>query len=117
MPAVFQDMFGWEEMVARVADAYHALPHEDRAVAAVNANNYGQAAAIDFFGEDHGLPKAISTHNAYWYWGPRDYTGDVMLTVGVRPQALQSAFGHCHRTGGRSITPACMHSALESVPM
>lgn len=92
MPEVFQDMFGWEEMVADVADAYHALPHEDRAVAAVNANNYGQAAAIDFFGEDHGLPKAISTHNAYWYWGPRDYTGDVMLTVGVRPQALSGAF-------------------------
>ena len=92
MPAAFQDMFGWEEMVAAVAEAYHALPHEDRAVAAVSANNYGQAAAIDFFGEDYGLPKAVSTHNAYWYWGPRHYTGEVFLTVGVRPQALQSAF-------------------------
>ncbi len=92
MPTAFQDMFGWEEMVATVAEAYHALPHEDRAVAAVSANNYGQAAAIDLFGEDHGLPKAVSTHNAYWYWGPRDYTGEVFLTVGVRPQALSGAF-------------------------
>ncbi len=99
MPAVFQDMFGWEELVATVADAYHALPHEDRAVASINANNYGQAAAIDFFGEDHGLPKAISTHNAYWYWGPRDYTGDVMISVGVRPQSLANAFEFGQRVG------------------
>ncbi len=99
MPAAFQDMFGWEEMVAQVAAAYHALPHEDRAVAAVSANNYGQAAAIDFFGEEYGLPKAVSTHNAYWYWGPRDYTGEVFMTVGVRPQALSGAFESGEQVG------------------
>ncbi len=92
MPVVFQDMFGWEEMVADVAEAYFALPHEERAIAAVSANNYGQAAAIDFFGEEQGLPKAISTHNSYWYWGPRDYTGEVLLTVGVQPHSLSQAF-------------------------
>ena len=92
MPVAFQDMFGWEEMVARVAEVYHALPPEDRAVAAISGNNYGQAAAIDFFGSKYDLPKSISTHNSYWYWGPRDYTGEVFITVGVRSEALQGAF-------------------------
>jgi hypothetical protein len=92
MPDAFQDMFGWEEMVASVAEVYHALPPEERAVASISGNNYGQAAAIDFFGPKYGLPKAISTHNSYWYWGPRDYTGEVFITVGVRPEALQRAF-------------------------
>jgi hypothetical protein len=92
MPPPFQDMFGWEEMVQQVADVYNALPQEARAVAAVSGNNYGQSAAIDFFGPRYGLPKAISTHNNYWYWGPREYTGEILITIGVRPQALQSAF-------------------------
>ena len=92
MPGAFQDMFGWEEMVAAVAEVYHALPPEERAVASISGNNYGQAAAIDFFGPEYGLPKAISTHNSYWYWGPRDYTGEVFITVGVRPEALQRGF-------------------------
>lgn len=92
MPDAFQDMFGWEEMVATVADVYNSLPPAERAVASISGNNYGQAAAIDFFGPKYGLPKAISTHNSYWYWGPRDYTGEVFITVGVRPEALQRAF-------------------------
>ncbi len=92
LPA-FQDMFGWEEMVQEVARIYHSLPEEMRSVAAISGNNYGQSAAIDFFGPKYGIPKAICTHNNYWYWGPRDYTGEVLITIGVRPQALQSAFG------------------------
>jgi 4-amino-4-deoxy-L-arabinose transferase-like glycosyltransferase len=92
MPAAFQDMFGWEEMVAAVAEVYHALPQEQREVAAISGNNYGQSAAIDFFGPKYGLPKSVCSHNSYWYWGPRDYTGEVFITVGVRKEALQGAF-------------------------
>lgn len=92
MPVAFQDMFGWEEMVATVAEVYHALPPEQCEVAAVSGNNYGQAAAIDFFGPAYGLPKSVCTHNSYWYWGPRDHTGELLITVGVRKEALQGAF-------------------------
>jgi hypothetical protein len=28
------------------------------------------------------LPKAISNHQSYWYWGPRDYNGDIMIILG-----------------------------------
>jgi hypothetical protein len=28
------------------------------------------------------LPAAISNHNNYWYWGPRDYTGDIVIVLG-----------------------------------
>jgi hypothetical protein len=82
LPQVFADMFGWEEMVQRVARAYHALPAEDRARCSIFADNYGEAGAIDFFGPSYGLPPAISPHNNYWLWGPRGGTGDVMILVG-----------------------------------
>ena len=82
LPQVFADMFGWEELVQRVAGVYHALPEADRARCAIFAGNYGEAGAIDFFGQRYGLPRAICRHNNYWLWGPRDYTGELMIIVG-----------------------------------
>lgn len=82
MPQHYADMFGWEDMVQRVARVYHALPPEDRAKCAIMGENYGEAGAIDFFGPRYGLPAAISGHNNYWLWGPRGATGEVMILVG-----------------------------------
>lgn len=81
LPQHFGDMFGWPEMVAAVAKIYHALPPEDRAKAAIYAGNYGEAGAIDFFGARHNLPKAVSPHQNYFLWGPRDYTGEVLILL------------------------------------
>ncbi len=82
LPQVLADMFGWEDMVRRVARVYAALPAGERAKCAIFASNYGEAGAIDFFGPRYGLPPAISPHNNYWLWGPRGATGEVMILVG-----------------------------------
>jgi Dolichyl-phosphate-mannose-protein mannosyltransferase len=84
LPQHYADMFGWEEMVATVAQVYHSLPPEERAGCAIFARNFGEAGAIDLFGAKYGLPKAIGKHQNYFLWGPRDYTGDVMITVGEK---------------------------------
>jgi hypothetical protein len=82
LPQYFADEFGWEDMVREVARIYNALPPEERAHTAIFANSYGQAGAIDYFGPKYGLPKAISNHQSYWYWGPRDYTGEIVIVLG-----------------------------------
>jgi hypothetical protein len=82
LPQHFADEFGWEDMVREVAKVYNALPPEERAQTAIFCNSYGQAGAIDFFGPKYGLPKAISNHQNYWYWGPRDYTGAIVIVLG-----------------------------------
>lgn len=82
LPQHFADEFGWEEMALEVARVYHDLPPEQRAATAIFANSYGQAGAIDFFGKKYGLPKAISNHQSYWLWGPRDYTGESVIVLG-----------------------------------
>ena len=82
MPQYFADEFGWEEMVQEVARVYHALPPDRQRLTAIFANNYGQAGAIDFFGPKYGLPKAISHHQSYWLWGPREYTGESVIVLG-----------------------------------
>ncbi|MGB2636162.1 MAG: glycosyltransferase family 39 protein [Candidatus Acidiferrum sp.] len=81
LPQHFADEFGWPEMVATVAGVYNSLPPGERAETAILAGNYGGAGAIDFFGPRYGLPKAISAHQNYYYWGPRNYTGESVILL------------------------------------
>ncbi|HLL75237.1 MAG TPA: glycosyltransferase family 39 protein [Pyrinomonadaceae bacterium] len=92
LPQHFADMHGWEELTETVARVYHALPEEERPRCAVFARNYGEAGAIDFFGQRHGLPKAIGKHQNYFLWGPRDYTGECVITVGEKLEGVQKSF-------------------------
>jgi hypothetical protein len=92
LPQLFGDMFGWPEQAAAVAEVYQSLPAKDRAQAAILAYNYGEAAAIDYFGPSFGLPSAISGHNQYGYWGPRGYSGDVVVSIGFTQEFLQESF-------------------------
>ena len=92
LPQHYADMFGWEEMTAEVARVYNSLPAEERPRCAVFARNYGEAGAIDFFGPRYGLPKAIGKHQNYFLWGPRDYTGECVITVGEREEGVRKSF-------------------------
>jgi 4-amino-4-deoxy-L-arabinose transferase-like glycosyltransferase len=82
LPQIYADMFGWQGMAQRVAAYYHTLSPEEQRTTAICADDYGEAGAIDFFGPRYGLPKAISGHQTYWLWGPRDYTGESMIVLG-----------------------------------
>lgn len=81
LPQHFGDEFGWPEMVETVAKVYHSLPLEEQAKTAILAGNYGEAGAIDLFGPRYGLPPAISAHQNYYYWGPRQYTGESLILL------------------------------------
>ena len=87
MPQHFGDRFGWEDMAKATAEVYNALPPDEREKAAIFGGNYGQAGAIDFFGGKYGLPKAISPHQSYFLWGPRQYDGSVVIVLGTRNKA------------------------------
>ena len=81
LPQHFGDEFGWLEMVEAVSGVYHSLPPAEQSKAVIYAGNYGEAGAIDFFGPRYGLPKAISAHQNYFFWGPRDSTGEVVILL------------------------------------
>lgn len=93
LPQIFADMVGWEDRVKIVADYVHSLPPEEQKVTAIGASNYGDAGAVDLFGSKYGLPKAISTANNYWIWGPREYTGESLILMDEgSPEKYE---GHC----------------------
>lgn len=92
LPQLYADQFGWEEMTATVARVYNSLPPEVRAGTAIFGQNYGQAGAIDLFGPKYGLPPAISGHQTYFLWGPRNYTGESVIVMQGRQQELEQRF-------------------------
>ena len=96
LPQFYADRFGWREMVEKTAAIYDSLTPQERAVAGVYADNYGEASAINILGRQYGLPTAISTHQNYWIWGPGTYTGQVMIVIsGSSPAKLDKYFGSC----------------------
>jgi hypothetical protein len=82
LPQFFADEFGWEDMARKTAAVYNSLSPDERARTAIFANDWGEAAAIDYFGPKYGLPRAISPHNSYWLWGPRNYDGSTVIVLG-----------------------------------
>lgn len=82
LPPDYADMQGWPEMVATVARVYDSLPPAQRARAAIFADNYGEASAVNFFGKQYGLPTALSGNNQYWLWGPQGFDGSVIVKIG-----------------------------------
>src|SRR5262249_50100599 len=62
LPQYYADQFGWENMVSEVARVYAKLTPEEQARCVIYVRNYGEAAAIDFFGKKYGLPGALCAH-------------------------------------------------------
>lgn len=81
LPQTYADMQGWPQMANAVADVYRSLPVHDRTNAVIAASNYGEAAAIEYFGAGRGLPPVISGHNQYFLWGTHGASGKVLVDV------------------------------------
>jgi hypothetical protein len=99
LPSDFADMHGWPELASQVARVYQSLSQPERAQAAIFAQDYGEAAAIDFFGRDSGLPPVISGHNQYYLWGTHGYSGSVLICVGGNCPSVCKQFQNCELAG------------------
>lgn len=92
LPIYFATMHGFQDLVGTVARIYRSLPETERVRTTIYASGYGYAGAVDYFGRRYGLPRAICGHNSYWLWGPRDYTGEIVIVIGANRQDLEEVF-------------------------
>lgn len=92
LPQFYADMFGWEEKAAAVAKVFHELTPEEQVKCAIFGDNYGRCGAIDFYSKKYNLPKSIGRHNNYWLWGPRGYTGELVIILGGGLRDKQEIF-------------------------
>jgi hypothetical protein len=56
----------------------------------IYTENYGDASAVNVYRPD--VPEAISGHQNYFFWGPRTYTGSVMIVFGESRRTLETKF-------------------------
>lgn len=109
LPQYYADQFGWEEMVATVADGYKRLTPQEQSECVIYVRNYGEAAAIDFYGKRYGLPNALCAHNSYWMWGPGTRTGNIAIIIGVSKglqrslDDLNRAYSHVEHVGTMNV--------------
>jgi hypothetical protein len=84
LPQHYADMFGWRELAENVSAVYQSLPESEKASARVFARNYGQAGALEHYARTLPLPRVLSTHNNYWFWGPGPEGGTLIIIAGTR---------------------------------
>jgi 4-amino-4-deoxy-L-arabinose transferase-like glycosyltransferase len=95
---ILADRFGWPQQAKAVGTVYTALPADERAQACIFTANYGEAGGLNFFGPAYHLPRAISGHNTYYFWGYGACTGQAVIALGFSQQELAQVFGQ--------VTPA-----------
>jgi hypothetical protein len=69
LPQHYADRFGWENMAKQVSEVYKSLPDSLKTNALVLTQNYGEAAALEYYQKKYPLPPVLSLHNNYWLWG------------------------------------------------
>jgi hypothetical protein len=98
LPQDYADMLGWPQLAAAVAHAYDSLPPEKRAQVVLGADNYGEAGALEYYGPQLGLPRVVSSAGSYWFFGPGEKPGTVLVSLGVTKEDLERWY--------RTVTPA-----------
>jgi hypothetical protein len=86
LPQVFADQLGWHDFTGQVEAAWNRIPVPMRANTGIKVDNYGEAAALDIYGQH--LPPALTGHNQYFLWGLRSQNPRNLLVVQDNPAAL-----------------------------
>jgi hypothetical protein len=91
LPQTLADRCGWRELADSVAVVYARLPEGERAKTVLAGENYGETGALEYYGPERGLPRVISGHNSYWFWGPGE-AAEVYIIVGNPRSRLEQIF-------------------------
>jgi len=99
----YADMFGWDEMTKKVADAYYSLTPEQRKHTQLFADNYGDAGAVHHFGKQYNLPEVISLSSSFTLWAPDSLNARYLIYVddkgGGNVASFQSLIGAYKKLG------------------
>jgi hypothetical protein len=86
-------------MVQTVSGIYAGLPEADKARAGILTAENDEAAALNLYGPEYGLPKAISGCDTFWLRGPGNSPPETLIIVGYTSEEVQPAFEQCTLVG------------------
>ncbi|HEX7020434.1 MAG TPA: glycosyltransferase family 39 protein, partial [Gemmatimonadaceae bacterium] len=93
LPQDYADMLGWEEQSQALRAAYRSLTPDEQRDAVIVGNNYGEAGAAEFYRRRYGLPPVVSTAGSYWFFGPGERPGKVVISIGETADGMRRFFG------------------------
>ena len=93
-----KEEIGWPELVETVATLYAGLPG-DKSQVGILTSNYGEAGAINLYGQAYGLPQAISGINSYWLRGYGDPPPQTLIVLGFSSVEAYRVFESCQPAG------------------
>src|SRR5581483_3244420 len=94
-----REEIGWPELVDQVAIIRDSLPAPERASAGILTGNYGEAGAIEIYGQSRGLPQPLSMVNSFWLRGYPDPPPATLIVVGLSPRFVEQNFATCEARG------------------
>jgi 4-amino-4-deoxy-L-arabinose transferase-like glycosyltransferase len=93
------EMIGWQDLTAQVAGIYQSIPENEKLRTVILAGNYGEAGALDLYGDEYGLPRVISGGNSLWYRGYGDPEPETVIVVGFDGGYAKNFFSSCEFAG------------------
>ena len=84
LPQDYADMLGWEELTWLTNEAYQLV--EDKKACFIYGENYGEAGAISVIGKKYGLPGAVSFHESFRFWYPREFNPDITSLIYINDE-------------------------------
>jgi hypothetical protein len=72
----------WKRLTEAVADSYQKLSPQEKKNCLILGSDYTQTGVLNMFGENYGLPEAISFHGSYFTWIPEFSKGITMIAIG-----------------------------------
>ncbi|MFN8207852.1 MAG: glycosyltransferase family 39 protein [Bacteroidales bacterium] len=99
LPQDYMDMTGWQELAGLVNSVYGSLSEKEKGSCTIYANNYGQAAAIDFYGKQYGLPPAVCLNDSYVLWAPDSIGSENFIVSDHQLGDIPRLFGSFTKVG------------------
>ena len=96
LPQDFADMLGWRAEAAALASVYHSLSPAEQREAVIETGNYGEAGAAEFYAREFDLPPVVSPAGSFWFFGPGNRPGNVLIGLGSDPSDLQRGWSSVH---------------------
>ncbi len=88
------DSIGWPQLTRAVAAQDADLVRAGESPTSIFTGYYPEAATLTVYGAGYRLPPVLSSHNAYWMWGPGQASDRTVLVVDALSR-LRPYFASC----------------------
>lgn len=91
----FREEIGWPYLAKAVAGVYGSLSAKEQQSTGILTGNYGEGGALNLYGPELGLPRAMSLTNSFWYRGYDARLPQIIILVGFDLDEGRRLFDSC----------------------